>query len=64
LKTLDYLVNKRPQKRSWSERHRHKTQRPSIQGVWHPDQWAPLLQAKIDFVQQEPVQQQISANKE
>jgi len=49
LETLNFLSNKRPGKsRSWSERYRHTTRRPSIQGVWHPDQWTTLQEVPSD----------------
>jgi len=50
LETLNYLANKRPGKsRSWNEKYRHYTRRPSIQGVWHPDQWTTLQEVPGDF---------------
>jgi len=40
INVLTYLRNKRGGKnRTWNEDYKHVTQRPSIQGVWHPDQW-------------------------
>lgn len=37
---LSFLNSKRPgPTRSFQERYRHVSQRPSIQGVWHPDDW-------------------------
>jgi len=48
LDTLIFLVNKRPQKRRWTEKHRHTTKTPSIQGVWHPEQWLPVFQIPPD----------------
>uniref|UniRef100_A0A6B2LLD5 Large ribosomal subunit protein mL43 n=1 Tax=Arcella intermedia TaxID=1963864 RepID=A0A6B2LLD5_9EUKA len=42
---LLYLRNKRGGKnRNWHENNRHKTRNPSIQGVWHPEQWSYLYE--------------------
>eukprot|EP01125_Pyxidicula_operculata_P010665 TRINITY_DN3511_c0_g1_i2.p1 TRINITY_DN3511_c0_g1~~TRINITY_DN3511_c0_g1_i2.p1 ORF type:complete len:132 (-),score=27.45 TRINITY_DN3511_c0_g1_i2:15-410(-) len=46
----DYVIYTRNKRdahhRTWSEKHRQVTRKPSIQGVWHPDQWLPLFEYK------------------
>jgi len=44
---IDYVNNRRGgPHRNWTERRRHVTDRPSIQGFWHPDQWFGVYRRK------------------
>ena len=47
IRFIDYVNERRGgPHRNWTERRRHVTERPSIQGFWHPDQWLGVYKRK------------------